>query len=430
MSVRKPRRGTGGKKARPKSQGKITPSPAQSFVYTPWVREAGVLVNADTASQVAAVYGCCRLIVDCIAPAPIVISEIQKGGIREDCPDDAVGWTLNYGAPVDIAPDAPTAQAVEEALYWSALLGDGNGYAEIQRDGTGKLFALWPIESDRVLPVNDETGYWYKVYSYQGGSKRLEAKDMFHLRGPSLKGYVGDSMVYRAAKSIGVASASQVYSAAYFANGTSISGILTSDKVITPQQAKDAKAKWTEEYGGGPSKAHGISVMGSGVKYQAINHTAQEAMLIDQQKFSVAQIARFYGVPLSLLAENEAWTNLSELYQGFYRNCLRAWSERWDSEATRKLLPRRAPYREVTHDLTHLTLGSFKDQVAALVQATGNMPIWTQNEARALFGMNSVPGGDELEPVEPKAAPAPSRAPAPEPEEPDDDEAPDPAELM
>lgn len=411
------------KRRDPKAQGRVRVPPPNWFLINPILQEAGVYVTAETASQVAAVYGCCRLIVDCLAPAPVLVSEITSGGVRNDRPDDPVAWTLNFGAPVSMAPDAPTAQAIEEALYWSALLGDGNGYAEIQRDMSGRFFALWPIESDRVQPRRDETGFYYEVMQAMGGTVRVEAMDMFHVRGPSLKGWVGDSVVYRAAKAIGIAHASQVYSAAYFSNGTAISGLLTSEKNITPAQAKAAKEAWRDEHGGGPARAHGISVMGQGVKYQPINHTAQESMLIESRRFQVQEIARFFGVPTTLLADNEAWTNLGELYLGFYRNALRPWAERFDAEASRKLFPQRNPWREVHHDLTHLTMGSFKDQVAALVQATGNKPIMTQNESRAYFGKNSVEGGDVLNAPPPApAAPGPS-AQGQEPAEVEDDQA-------
>lgn len=397
-----------------RAAGSMSVSPPEWFVMHPWLREAGVYVNAETASQVAAVYGCARLIVDCLVPAPIVASEIQAGGKREILHDDPVAWTLNYGAPVREAPDAPTAQAIEEALYWSALLDDGNGYAEIQRDGSGKFFALWPIENSRVTPKRDEAGFYYEVRQYSGGVARLHPMDMFHVRGPSLKGYVGDSIIYRAAKAIGIAHASQVFHAAYYANGTVISGLLSSDKNVTKEQADRAKAQWVENFGG-PSSAHGVAVTGQGLKFQPISHNAQEAAVVESRKFQVHEVARFFGVPTALIGENEAWTALSELYRAFYTTLL-VWSERFDAEATRKLYPHRQPWREVSHDLTYLTLGSFKDQIESLTKATGR-PFWTVNEARAIQGKNSIAGGDKLaDPPKPAAAPRPERD-DPEPRE-------------
>lgn len=420
----------------PRAAGVITAPSPYWFIQHPWLKEAGVIITAETAAQVSAVYGCCRLIVDSLAPAPITVTEIQKEGVRKALPDDSVAYTLNYGAPVDKAPDAPTSQAIEEALYWSALL-HGNGYAEIQRDVSGRFFALWPIQSERVTPWRDETGFYYRVTQpTQGGLgagpwARLEPKDMFHVRGPSLYGWLGDSPVVRAAKAIGIAQAAQVFSAAYFANGTVISGLITSEKAITQKQADDAKAKWTEEHSGGPAAQHGISVLGQGLKYEPLNHNAQESQLIEARRFQVHEIARFFGVPTTLLADNEAWTNLSELYLGFYRNALRPWAERFDAEATRKLFPQRQPWREVKHDLTHLTLGSFKDQVAACAQAV-NDGLWTRNEARAVFGKNSVPDGDVIvvgsavksleDALEPPKPPAPPMLPAPKAPDEDDDE--------
>lgn len=389
--------------------GSISVGPPEWFLRHPWLQEAGVAVTAENASQVAAVYACCRLITDCCAGAEIVCTERQTGGRREVLHDDPVSWILEHGADPRLAPDAPPAVAIREALFWSTLLlGDGNGYAEIQRDGSGRFYALWPIDPTRVTPKRDETGYYYEIRQYAGGLVRLQAMDMFHMHGPSLTGWVGDSIVYRGAKVIGTAHASNVFTAAYYANGTAVSGVLESDKAVTPKQAEDAKAEWKRRHGG-VSKAHDISVLGQGLKYKPTNHNAQEAALVEQKKFGVAEVARFYGVPTPLINENEAWTALSELYRGFYTT-LRIWTKRFDEEATRKLYPWRAPWRQVSHDLTYLTLGNFKDQIEALTKGTGK-PVLTVNEARSMLGKNSVPGGDAL-------APKPSAIPRAEPDEP------------
>ncbi len=417
------------KRSAPRNFGAV-PAPLPNWLLRhPALLEAGVTITAETATQVSAVYGCCRLIVDSLAAAPIMVTEVQRGGIRKALHDDAAAWTLNHGATIDYAPDAPTSQAIEECLYWSTLL-HGNGYAEIQRDNAGRFFALWPIEPERVQPWRDETGFYYRVSAplslgYTGGSYyRLEAKDCFHVRGPSLYGWVGDSIVYRAAKAIGTAQAQQVYRAAYFANGTVLSGVLTSDKNVTQTQADDAKRKWVEDHGGGPSRQHGITVMGQGLKYEPINHDAQQAMLVEAARFQVQEIARFWGVPTALLAENEAWTDLSSLYVAFYRNALCPWAERFDAEATRKLFPQRQPWREVQHDLTRLTYGSFKELVAAMRVAVDG-GIWTRNEAREATGKNHVGAEgdvlvsagtmkaleDVLDPPEPPAPAAPKMLP-------------------
>jgi hypothetical protein len=169
-------------------------------------------------------------------------------------------------------------------------------------------------------------------------------------------------------------------------------------------------------------------VLGQGLKYQPLNHNAQESQLVEGRRFQVQEIARFFGVPTTLLADNEAWTNLSELYRGFYTNALRPWAERFDAEATRKLFPQRQPWREVQHDLTHLTLGSFKDQVTAFREAV-NGGILTRNEARKVLGRNTIGADGDVLVVEgnvksledvldpPAPAPAAPKSPALPPRE-------------
>jgi HK97 family phage portal protein len=378
------------------------PDPS-TLIHTPWAREAGVRVTASTAVQVSAVYGCARLIVDSLAAAPIRVFEKIEMGQRREVFGDPIADVLNDGAGVERFPGAPTAQAIEEGVLWPALTGDGNGYAEIQRSGSGDMgapVALWPLPPGLVTPKHDSSGaLYYEIGEPGGTTKKLSPMRVFHLRGPSLAGWVGDSTVYNAAKSIGIAQAAQVFAAAYYANGTVLSGLLASDKMVSQEQADRAREEWGKRHGGGPARAHGIAVTGQGLKYQPIGHDAQQSQLIESRRFQVAEIARFYGVPLSLLAENEAWTNLSELYLGFYRNALLPWASRFDAEAQRKLYP--LGKKVVEHDLTRLVMGSFKDQIAALKEAVG-AGLKSRNEARAILGDNSIgPDGDSFKPAAP-----------------------------
>lgn len=401
----------------PRGAGSLIAPDPSVFVTHPALREAGVTVTPETAVQVAAVYGCCRMIVDSIAPAPIVVDEVGEGGRRDERHDDPAAWTLNWGAPVHLAPDAPPGQAIEEALIWSALL-QGDGYAEIQVDQAGRFFGLWPIEAVRVKPTRDEFGrFYYEVQQPWGGVVAVPAARMFHLRGPSLFGWVGDSTVYRAAKAIGLAQASQVYASTYFANGTIVSGILKHPGKIGPKAKESLSEDWRKKWGAGqrqrgnggtfdaPSREsmerrnfenmHGVPILDEGWDFQAINHDAQKSQLVESRRFQIAEVARYFGVPLSLLADSEAWTNLGELYLGFYRNALRPWAERFDAEATRKLFPMRQPWREVRHDLSLLTMGTFKDLVASLnIAVKGG--ILSANEARATLGKSPKPGADDL----------------------------------
>jgi HK97 family phage portal protein len=408
----------------------IAPPPPEWFMLHPWLREAGVAITPETAIQVSAVYGCCRLIVDSLAPAPIRVYEVESRGRREIRYDDDAAYTLNWGAPARLAPDALPGQAIEEALYWNALTDDGNGYAEIQFDGAGRFFALWPIESSRVTPRHDEDGLlYYEIQQPMGGTARIDPSRMFHLRGPSLRGWLGNSIVTNAAKAIGIAQASQIFAGAYLANGTVLSGYFKSAKLVSDDQKSRYGKKWRQNFAGS-DKAGGTPFLDQGVEYVGLNHDAQKSQLVETRRFQVAEIARFFGVPLTLLAENEAWTNLSELYLGFRQATLLPWASRFDSEATRKLFPQRQPWREVEHDLTSLVVGTeaFKRTAESLnVLVRGG--IKSRNEARAILGENSVPDGDELvidgnvktleDVLDPPEPPEPAPAtPAMEPAEP------------
>jgi hypothetical protein len=87
----------------------------------------------------------------------------------------------------------------------------GNSYAEIVRDGAGRVTQLWPLSpAPRAAPPRPEDlGALLRVHQPDGELVRLEQRDVFHLRGPGLHGLMGDNIVARAAKSLAVAAAQE-----------------------------------------------------------------------------------------------------------------------------------------------------------------------------------------------------------------------------
>ena len=119
-------------------------------------------------------------------------------GRRELLEDDPLHWLLNTRPNPEM-----TAIGFREALLYQAIPG-GNAYAEIVRDFGGRVAELWPLESDRVTPRRTESGaLLYEYLQPDGTNAWLEPRQVFHLRGPSLTGLMGENLVVRAAKSLG-----------------------------------------------------------------------------------------------------------------------------------------------------------------------------------------------------------------------------------
>ena len=369
------------------ARGKVPPADPSMFMRWPWMLTAGVNVTPETSLEIAAVYACCRVIVDSLASQPAEVYTRDSEGRKTEVVDSDIGYLLNVRPNPECTPIA-----VREGLYWSALTW-GNGYGEIVRNGANKPTELWPLLPHTVVPRRTSAGrLFYEVTGADGQVKPLEPADVFHLRGPSLQGWIGDSQTTRAGKGIGIAMAAQAFAGSYFENGTILSGYLTTDQPLTKEQIESVGSEFHNKFGGA-AKAGQVAIFQRGTKYQEAGANASEAQLLETRKFQVAEIARFYGVPLSLLMDPEGsqgyGTNVEQLYLTFSKTALGPWASRFDQEATYKFFPERKPWRCVETDLTRLTQGDFKTVIEALKLAV-NSGLLTRNEARERLGWNTT----------------------------------------
>jgi HK97 family phage portal protein len=103
----------------------------------------------------------------------------------------------------------------------------GNAYAEIERDGRGAAYNLWPIHPNRVEPKRDLNGVlFYRVWNDAGSSfVDMDAADILHIRGYG-DGVTGISVIEYAAESIGWARATEIFGATFFGEGMNPSGVV------------------------------------------------------------------------------------------------------------------------------------------------------------------------------------------------------------
>jgi HK97 family phage portal protein len=114
--------------------------------------------------------------------------------------------------------------------------------------------------------------------------------------------------------------------------------VLTSDQRIDQADADRLKARWLQKHKG----KRDIAVLGSGARFQPITINPDEAQFIQTQKFSVATICRFYGVPPEMMAGetagHEAYTSPEMRGTDFLTFTLRPWLARIE-RAVSGLLP-------------------------------------------------------------------------------------------
>jgi HK97 family phage portal protein len=285
---------------------------------------AGEPVTVETALRLSTVFGCVRLLADSVSTLPL---HVYRGEDRDPIPTP----------PLLQRPSADFPE-LEEWLWaiMASLLLRGNAWGVItDRSGAGLL----PSQVDLVHPdrvtVTVEKGR--NVIRVNGHEKARS--DLLHVKAYPFPGsMLGLSPIAYARESIGLGLGSERYGAQFFGDSAIPSGVITSDQRIGQQEADRFKAQWESKFKG----RRRIAVLGSGAKFQPTMIAPDEAQFIQTQKFSVATICRFYGIPPEMMAGetagHEAYTSPEMRGTDFLTFTLRPWLRRVE-RAVSGLLP-------------------------------------------------------------------------------------------
>lgn len=366
----------------------VRPRPTRERTYIP-SGQAGVLVNEDTALTYSAVWSCVSVIARTVAALPWQVFEKTAEGRKPV--DGMVAWLLNNQPNPEM-----TAFSFRETLMLHALTW-GNAYAEIQRDLAGRVVALWPICPDRVTVCRDElTGaIIYKVWG-EAGTSELSADQVLHIHGMGFDGLMGYSPVRMAARAIGIGIAQDVFGQAFYANGTVFGGIIELPGGLDPAQIETTE-KYHNEKARGPDKAFSLKVTPAGTKVHQLSMPMTDAQFLESRKFSVTDIARWYGVPPHKIADLDRSTNNNIEHQGieFVTDAIVPWAVRLEQEANTKLFSVRAQGRVYTKlSLNSLMRGDSKSR-AEYYRIMTQIGAYTINQILAMEDENGIgPAGD------------------------------------
>lgn len=273
----------------------------------------------------------------------------------------------------------------------------GDAYALIVRSrqirtGRDDIVRLVPLNPDYVDPVqNDDWSVSYRYSPPKGGQRMLRPEEVFHLRGLSLDGIHGLSLVKQARDPIGLALAAELAAGRLYKNGSFIGGALRHPGKLSDEAYERLKASKAEKEGA--ENAGKDLILEEGMEYQAFAQNARDAQMTELRKMQVEEIARVTGVPRPLLMVDEtSWgSGIQALGQFFVQYALNPWFEAWQQAAERSLLVGEEKDRlAVKFNPNALLRGSTKDQGDFFAKAlgAGGQPGWmSPNEVRRLNDM-------------------------------------------
>jgi len=349
---------------------------------------AGVNVNQNTALTFSAVWACTRIISNTVAMLPFNVYKTTA-----DTRTKAFGHIthkLIHSEPSPIMSSFTWRQVMQAQATLK-----GNAYSIIIRNGSFRPIELRLIDNpDKVTPFIFEHNLFYKIEGYD---QPFPAHDIFHIRGLGFDGIVGKSVLTVARESIGSALAMQKYGNTIFKNGGAKRVALVHDKVLNADSRKNIKESWNETYAG-PEKLNEVAVVDGGFKVQEIGMNPEDAQFIGSSKFSINEIARYFGFnSLDLLASGEdaTYSSAEQRAIDFTKYTMTPWLVTWESETNRKLFP---DYEKQTFYSKFILEGLLRGDAKARAEYYKDMfyiGALNRDEIRQLEDRNKVAYGDK-----------------------------------
>lgn len=360
--------------------------------------DAGEAVNVDKAVSVAAVMACARVIAEGLAQIPCKLYRPTANGGREEALDHPV-YRLLHRRP----NDWQTGFEFRETIGLHLAL-TNNAFVFVNRDPNGVVTELLPFEPGQIEVLRN--GY-DSVYRYRTGKRRsqvIPAANMWHLRGPSWNTWLGLDPIEAARQTIGLSLATEKYGAKLFKNGARPGGVLSTEAVLQPEQANALREAWTQ-WQAGTGNAHRTAIMHSGLKWQSIANSADEAQFIETRKFQIEEICRVFRVlpiMVGVTGAGMSYGSVEQQHLAHLTHTLSPWHERFEQSAEMALLTpaeQAAGYR-VKLVSRGMLRGSTSERFTAynIALASGFM---TANEVRAAEDLDRIddPAADQLRPA-------------------------------
>lgn len=258
---------------------------------------SGVHVDEQSALRLAAVDACVRVVSESVAGLPCVIYERTGPKSRERADSHP------YAAALRVSPN-PYMTAIE---YWEQMTAypmlHGRGEAYIDRQPNGSV-AMWPLPPSRTTWVRDylvprdgsiaagaPTGV--NVTLDSGEVRYIPRADLVSMRA---FGYAAKSPIQRHRETIGLGLAAEEYGARFFGQGGSAGGFISMDPEATGEQADRTEARYRAR-NEGLERAHLVSILEGGARWQEVGIPMRDAQYIDGRQFTVEEICRIFRVP-------------------------------------------------------------------------------------------------------------------------------------
>lgn len=353
--------------------------------------DSGIQVNEKRALMHTGVFRAISLLGGAIATQP---KHLLKRGKQREVADEHPAHWLIYRKPNQAQNTFQFHfMAVVHLLLW------GNFYAYINRNRWYEPVSIVPIMPWMCEPFIKGGRKYFRV-----AGKTYTGNEILHVYGLSFDGVKGIKPITYMAESIGIGLAAQKLEATSFGNGMHAGGMIELPEEFagimgsTDEEAQEFMNKTRDSfkkvYQDGPGSWHNILFMEPGWKYTQFQMAFEIEKLVANKKFTMADVARMFGVPLHKLMDLERSTNNNIEQQAieYVQDGVLPIAKNLEVEYDNKLLKESEKTQYYTKiNLDGLMRGDIKSRYEAYSIALGrNAPAWMEpSEVRDLEDLDA-----------------------------------------
>ena len=361
-----------------------------------WYRPAGggsnAMMGPNSAMTISTVFACVRVVAETLASLPLVTYRRLEGGGKERARDHPLSRLLHD------QPNARQTSMEFRELMTAWCLLRGNAYAELVPGPGTPIASMEPIHPDRIRLEELSDGSLRYYVRTAGGTERPVAQSrMFHLRGLSLDGVAGCSIIEYARASFGLAKDAETYGRSFIRNGSRPGIILKHPKVLSPKAAQRLKAD-VDGATGGPERAGSTLLLEEGMDVSVLTLTNRDSQWLESRGFQREEIATWFRVPQHKVGILTMSTNNNIEHQAieFVTDTVRPWAVRWEQAALRDLFYEMNLANADDVFVEHLIDGLLRGDMAARSAAHSSAINWgwhNIDEIREIENFNPLPDG-------------------------------------
>ena len=353
----------------------------------PLVSTAGVAINSQTALSIGSYYSAVKLYADTVGSLSWD-TYIRIDGTRRPYRPSPNWLTVPQ-------PNNPNFTGFDlKHRMVSSLLIHGNCFVLFIRARNGDVVEMRVLDPQKVEIKMVDGAPIYTVQGDDNVGVELTSDAILHIplfaTGSALR---APSPVEQHQTTLGLASATQLYSARFYQQGAAPSAVIKIPGELTQDQADSLRNSFSRRHEG-IEKMHKIAVLTGGADFQQMSMKISDMQLVETMHWGVESIARLMGVPLQLLQYPEATSYASSeiLMQAWLRLGLGPLVTRLEA-GLQRLVPG-ADQTFIKFNLDALLRPTTKERMDAYAVQINN-GIRSLNEIRRLEDLPDVEGGDE-----------------------------------